>query len=193
MPSLMLHLKIGEEYLKNNNIKNAEEFLKGCLAPDFEKDKRKSHFGKNVEAQHLSQILSNKTDLFEICKNIKLDTDFNKGVFLHLVTDDFFYKTYMLREMKTYKALEKMPLEDAHKALYQEYNRLAYYFYRTTPPDNLYLLPEVFKQYEQEKMKYFTEKDIDIIIEAMSNIDLQEIQNVTLKKGKNNATKSPTI
>ena len=193
MPSLMLHLKIGEEYLKNNNIKNAEEFLKGCLAPDFATDKRKSHFGKIVDAQNYTQIINNKTDLFEICKNTKLDTDFNKGVFLHLVTDDFFYKTYMLREMKNYKKINQMPLEQAHKEIYEEYNRLAYYFYKTTPPQNLHLLPERFKQYEQNKMKYFTENDINIIIEAMSNIDLEQVIKVTLKKEKSNATKSTKL
>lgn len=190
MPSLMLHLVIGEKYIKNNNIKNAEEFLKGCLAPDFAKDKCQSHFGKKLPAKNFTDITLRKTDLYEICKNIKLDSDYNKGVFLHLVTDDFFYKTYMLREMKKYKLIEQMPLEVAHQELYQEYNRLAYYLYKTNCPEYLQLLPELGKQYEQNKMKYFTEKDIDVIIEAMSNIDLQEIQDVTLKRRKPNATKS---
>lgn len=193
MPSLMLHLKIGEEYLKTHKVENPEQFLKGCLAPDFAKDKRASHFGKNEEATDYSTILENKTDIVKICQNVNLDSDFNKGVFLHLITDDFFYKNYMIEKMQGYKEFLEMPLEQEHREIFEEYNRLAYYFYQTQLPQNMHLLPEVGKQFEANKMKYFEEKDIEMVIEKMSNLDLQKLHDSVLKGETKYATQSEAI
>ena len=47
MAGFVIHLAIGQEYAKRKEIKNIEEFLRGCIEPDLQ-DKSTSHyFGEN--------------------------------------------------------------------------------------------------------------------------------------------------
>ena len=94
MPSLMIHIAIGQEYLKKHNINDKEAFLHGCIAPDFAEDTSKSHYSAPGKHDTYKNGLQVKTMLDKVCKNIDLSTDYNKGVFLHLLTDNIFYLAY---------------------------------------------------------------------------------------------------
>lgn len=95
MPGFVMHLAVAQEYLKKHNEKYSKEFMKGTVAPDFTSDKSKTHYGKSPSY----------TNLYKFLESNELNTDYNKGFFLHLVTDYLFYNRYLER-------IEKMTLHN---------------------------------------------------------------------------------
>lgn len=91
MAGYVIHLIIADEYLKKNEdkIKNKEEFIKGVIYPDSVKIKGETHY---------SPYYSSDVNLYDFVKaNFdKLDDDFYKGYFLHLLTDFLFYKKHFV-------------------------------------------------------------------------------------------------
>mgnify|MGYP005788509345 FL=1 len=86
MPGYVIHIAIAQEYLKKHLKKEEkEEFINGVIAPDLTKIKSETHYGKSPAY----------TNLLEFLKNKKIDNSFNKGYFLHLVTDYLFYNYYL--------------------------------------------------------------------------------------------------
>ena len=85
MASLIIHLYVAQEYLKKHTeILNKEDFLKGSLAPDLEKEKVKAHYGKVTAKPILKDYLMDNG----------INNDFDKGYFIHLLTDLLFYNYY---------------------------------------------------------------------------------------------------
>ncbi len=87
MPGFVIHIAIGQEYLRKHNLNYSKEFIKGIVAPDFTSDKSKTHYGKSPRYTNLKKFLDNN----------KIDTDYNKGFFLHLITDYLFYNYYVTK------------------------------------------------------------------------------------------------
>ena len=87
MPGFVIHIAIGQEYLRKHNLNYSKEFIKGTVAPDFTDDKSKTHFGKSPRYTNLKRFLDNN----------KTDNDYNKGFFLHLITDYLFYNYYVTK------------------------------------------------------------------------------------------------
>lgn len=91
MAGYVIHLIIADEYLRKTEevIKDKEEFIKGVIYPDSVKIKGETHY---------SPYYSSDVNLYEFVKaNIdKLDEDFYKGYFLHLLTDFLFYKKHFV-------------------------------------------------------------------------------------------------
>ena len=85
MPGYVVHIAIAQEYLKKHNKNYSQDFVLGSIAPDFESDKSKSHYGKSPAYTSLSNFL--KTNI--------PTSDFEQGYFLHLVTDYLFYNYYV--------------------------------------------------------------------------------------------------
>ncbi len=87
MAGYVIHLAVAQEYLKNN--KNVEEdyneFINGVIYPDSVKDKSQTHYGEK----------SCKTNLYKFLVDKKIDNSFNRGYFLHLLTDYLFYNKYI--------------------------------------------------------------------------------------------------
>lgn len=82
MAGYVIHLAVAEEYLKNTKkTEDYNDFIKGVLAPDEVKDKSLTHYGSSSGETHLDRFL----------KEVNLDNSFNRGYFLHLVTDYIFY------------------------------------------------------------------------------------------------------
>ena len=86
MPGFVIHLAVANEYIRKhqNEIKQKEDFLKGVIAPDFTTDKSKTHYAKDSINTNLKLYLES---------NI-VNTDYEKGFFLHLITDCIFYQKY---------------------------------------------------------------------------------------------------
>lgn len=105
MPSYAIHLAIANEMIRKNknNIIDNEKFILGSITPDLEKGENKFHLGL-------------------ITKYVKesLKDDFDKGCFLHVLTDEKFY-FYDFRE-------EYIPKEDKNiknwTVFYSDYNKL---------------------------------------------------------------------
>ena len=85
MPGYVVHLAVAQEYLKTHKEKYSQEFMEGTVAPDFTSDKSKTHYGKSPAYTNLKNFLENN----------KIDTDYNRGFFLHLITDYLFYNKYL--------------------------------------------------------------------------------------------------
>ena len=94
MPGFNIHLAIGNKYLKNNKIKNKREFFKGIVYPDLVSDKSISHFSLPKDYNDLYKSLKNKVNLKDFINNSKINTDYEKGVFLHIITDYLFYNEF---------------------------------------------------------------------------------------------------
>lgn len=87
MPGYVIHLAIAEEYLKKhkNNHEDYHQFIEGVIFPDSVTDKSLTHFGKK----------SSKSNLFNFLEENKLENSFQRGYFLHLLTDYLFYNKYI--------------------------------------------------------------------------------------------------
>ena len=85
MPSYVIHLATAQEYLRKHNREFSQEFMLGSIEPDFTTDKSKTHYGKSPAYTNLRNYLESN----------RIDTDFNQGYFLHLVTDYLFYNYYL--------------------------------------------------------------------------------------------------
>ena len=87
MPGYVIHIATAQEYLRKhlNPKEEKEEFINGVIEPDLTKIKSQTHYGKSPAY----------TNLLEFLKDKKLENSFNKGYFLHLVTDYLFYNYYL--------------------------------------------------------------------------------------------------
>jgi len=85
MPGYVVHIAIAQEYLKKHQKEFSQDFILGSIEPDFTTDKSKSHYGKSPAYTNLSTFL----------KSNKINSDFQQGYFLHLVTDYLFYNYYV--------------------------------------------------------------------------------------------------
>jgi len=87
MASYVIHIVVAEEYLRKNKVpkENHDEFIEGVIYPDSVTDKSQTHYGKN----------SSETNLLEFLQANEITTSFNRGYFLHLLTDYLFYNKYL--------------------------------------------------------------------------------------------------
>ena len=85
MPGYIIHIAVAKEYAKKHKIKNVDDFIRGSIAPDFANDKSTTHYGKSPAYTNLGNYLKENTIL----------TDYDKGFFLHLITDYLFYNKYL--------------------------------------------------------------------------------------------------
>ncbi len=123
MPSLDIHIALARKYLKiHNDIKDEVEFIKGSLAPDLAIDRIKSHYTKKVNQNNLKEILKNKIGLNEYLAKAKIDNDYEKGYFFHLLTDYIFFNNFF---DKNY--IVKTEYNDFKKDLYYSYNQVHEY------------------------------------------------------------------
>ena len=87
MAGYVIHLSVAEEYLKKHPNANEDynEFISGVIFPDSVKDKSETHYG----------MQSSQSNLNEFLKEHKLDSSFERGYFLHLLTDYLFYNKFL--------------------------------------------------------------------------------------------------
>lgn len=121
MPSFNIHLAIALKYCDKNNIKDKESFYRGSIDPDLVKDKAVTHYTGKRDERYLREYLNEKVRLDKYLKTNKVESDYEKGVFLHLVTDFIFYREFLSDEY----------LESVN---YYEMTRDLYYSYRLSNP-----------------------------------------------------------
>ncbi len=161
MAGYLIHIIIGEEYIKKHIVENEEEFIKGTIYPDSVKIKGETHY---------SPFYSGDTNLYEFLKDRKLDNSFNLGYFLHLVVDCIFYNKYFLIPFGTLTEEVHNDYDILNKGLIEKYNPK---------------IPEEIKKYT--KFKEGTTKILDAekvhkCIEEASNYNLIELGNRILKE-----------
>lgn len=180
MPSHQIHLAIAKRYIEKNKIENEEEFIEGSIAPDFVRPKEKSHYTIPASKENLWEYVKSKVDLQRFLKENEIKTYYDKGIFLHLLTDRKFFTEFFNEEF--YK-----------KTNYNEFTENLYTSYTNT---NEYLIrkyhiilkeeieekikKEIHLSKEQRKISGNIGKDIlpleklDAFIEEMSDINIEE-------------------
>lgn len=87
MAGYVIHLAVGEEYIRKhpNEINNYEDFIEGVIYPDSVTDKSLTHYGPKSSQVNLKNFFADKD----------INTDFNKGYCIHLITDYLFYNKFL--------------------------------------------------------------------------------------------------
>ena len=98
MPSFNINLAVAVKYCEKNNIENKDAFYRGSIDPDLVKDKSISHYTGMRDERFLRQYVFEKVRLNEFLKENKVETDYEKGIFLHLATDFIFYQEFLSDE-----------------------------------------------------------------------------------------------
>lgn len=175
MPSLMIHLLVGEKYCEKNKVKDKIKFLKGNFAPDLVKDKKESHFSRDCEFKTFTDALVNKVDLSKVAKtNLNLADDFDRGVFLHLLTDYYFY-TQLLINDPNYEKYKNETFEGFRDLMYQDYSYVANWIVNNFENLNYNLLPDFATVKEEGEMQIFSERLLLQIVDLCSNLNLEEM------------------
>lgn len=160
MPGYVIHLAVAEEYIRKHpkNIKDYDRFIEGVIFPDSVSDKSITHYGEK----------SSKANLKEFLEENKIDDEYYKGYFLHLVTDYIFYNKF---------------LECFSKDIYNDYDILNDKLQKkfgVTIPENVQ--NEVF--YKEGETKLLNLEDVIKFIEEVANYNLDDIRERALKGEK---------
>lgn len=181
MPGFQIHIAIGKRYLiKHNDIKEEEEFLNGVIAPDFVEDKAKSHYTIETSRDNLKEYLKSKVDLKAFLRENKIETDYEKGVFLHLLTDKLFFTEFFSDDY-----LNNVEYKTFCKDLYTSYDETnAYIEEKYNIQFNKSIQEKIQRNIEDSKKekKMDNEKGINILpieeldkfIEYASSIDIDK-------------------
>ncbi len=117
MAGFHIHIAIGKVYLKNYQISDTNAFFKGIIAPDLG-DKDLTHYtNTNRDKRDLIDYLAKKVNLYQYLLNNNITNDYDKGVFLHLITDYLFFNNFFEKEY-----LLKTNHSDFVKDLYYSYD-----------------------------------------------------------------------
>ncbi len=178
MPGFVIHLAIGKQYIKKHKdeINNKEEFLKGIVAPDLNKEmtnraenKNKTHYGNWLEHQEI--------DLRKFLQNekVNINLDYWKGYFIHLITDYYFCNITFNKEFQQ--------LLENRDSYYYDYDCLngvltSKYGIKIY---NKYISKQV--QYINDKPKYLKYDKIIDFIEKISDFNIQETIDIIKEKG----------
>lgn len=171
MASLVVHYAIAKEYAKYNQVDNFEEFLEGSLYPDTV-EKSASHFSVKYYTQDPLAIFTGKVNLKAFTEKHQLDSDFNKGYFLHLLTDFVFYHEYYVK-----KFIKGGLAKYRNYELDKEYDKLNRPICEKYELD-ISLVPENLRKYfvfgQGNPPKYLVISDIVDIIDFCKNLNLDE-------------------
>ena len=184
MPGFNIHLAIGKRYIEKqkNIIKNENSFYNGLVAPDLVTDKKVSHYKAETNTSNLEKYLQGKVRLDLYLKENKVETDFEKGVFLHLFTDYLFFNEFFKKEY-----IKNITYQDFVRDLYYSYEKTNDYLNKKYNIDFSIFGDRLIKNIEKNKKEknlkedmknrklIFSEKDLDEFIEKVSSINIDEV------------------
>lgn len=195
MPGFNIHLAIGKRYIekqknKKDVIKNENSFYNGLVAPDLVNDKKISHYTTETNKNNLEKYLLGKVRLDLYLKDNKVETDFEKGVFLHLLTDYLFFNEFFEKEF-----IKNIDYQDFVRDLYYSYEMTNEYLNKKYNIDfSIFgdrLEKNIRKNKKEKKLEdsdlkekklIFSEKELDEFIEKISSINIKELENEIRRK-----------
>jgi len=180
MPGYTIHIAIAKKYIEKheNEIKNAELFIKGVIAPDMNQnldgpaeDKSVTHYGKWGKYEVTTYINEFLKD-----EKVHMEQDYWKGYFLHLLTDHYFYNydKYFKKEHQ-----EVIKNNDRFYYDYDCLNKALIEKYKIIILDNI---KEFMNMYDK-KQKYLTEEKVIEFIEEISDMNIKEKSKIIQEKG----------
>lgn len=160
MAGYVIHLAVAEAYKSKHpdDIENYDDFIQGIIFPDSVYDKSITHYGEK----------SSKVNLREFLKENEINNDYDKGYFLHLVTDYIFYNKF---------------LECFSKDIYNDYdvlNEKLQEKYNVNIPESI--KKEIF--YKKGKTVILEMDKVVKFIEEVSDYKLSEIKEKVLEDDK---------
>ena len=180
MPGFTIHLAIGKRYIDKhkNQIKNEEEFIKGIMAPDLnkemteiEKDKSKSHYGIWGNYNVTTNI-----DKFLKDEKVNIEQDYWKGYFLHLITDHYFYSVDFINEFNQTKK--------NNENLYNDYDCLNATLRKDYMIDKYKIdAIEKYMYIIEKEPKYLKLEKVEKFIEKISSFDIKDTIKIIEEKG----------
>ncbi len=173
MASFSMHLAIAKLYLKTHLKEDAEEFIKGTLAPDLIDDKASTHYGKNSAWASPSKYLQNNEN--------DIENSFKKAYFLHLITDYLFY--HKLIDIDDY--LEKLGVDEWRRRYRTDFDILEDEIKKKYGiEDMVEKLPDYIKKHmtkTQGELTIFERNSLFEFFEDISKIDLIKMKDELLK------------
>jgi len=173
--SIIIHLAVGEVYCKNYTIKNKDEFMQGVADPDLftlngKERKIITHYGDFIkERTTIKEVFEKKVNLKKYLKDNNLDNDYNKGYFLHLLTDYLFFTRFLYKPEFETKDLDNQIL----KILYVDYKKVNLDMLERYGAIDIYT--EFGKNFVEGEPEIFTKKELFNFIEKCGELDIVEI------------------
>ncbi len=191
MASFNIHLAVAKRYNDKNFIGNSEDFYKGIIDPDLEEYENKLHYTEsNRNREHLISYLQGKTNLPWFLSENNIDTDYNKGVFLHLITDYIFFNNFFETNY-----LNNITYEEFVRDLHYSYDYTNDYLKDKYDVDiSCYedrINKNIFKDKEDKKTKNIVGNNIlnfeklNNFIESVSNINLERYRTKLIDRNIN--------
>ena len=187
MASFNIHLSVTKRYMDKNNIDDKDEFIRGSIAPDLAKDDNKSHYSGYRDKTDIISALKNKVLLDKYLEENSIESSYDKGIFLHLITDnlfftDFFDEEYLLKTGYKNFCKDLYYSYDISNQYLEEKYEIYYGKYREQIENN------IKKDNTEKEMEYINRTNIlpyeklDNFIEIVSNINLEEYKTKVLRK-----------
>lgn len=171
MASSSIHLAIAKKYLEKHKDLEHKEFIKGTLYPDAAEDNDATHYTlKNRGTDNVSHVRG-KVQLYDFLKEHETMDSFEKGWFLHLITDFLFFQ-----ECFTEEYLTNTKQKEFCKELYHAYDCVNLYM-----EEKYHVVKEDYEAYPSEYYSgipyeecILSKEMVDAFIERVSSIDLEK-------------------
>ena len=191
MASFGIHLAIGKRYCEKVGMTDGvKEIYRGIIAPDLVENKMVSHYSGELVKVDLVNNLPNKVLLTNFLTNENIDTDYQKGVFLHLITDYLFFNDFFDKEFIAGVSYLKF-CEDLYysydtldKYLVEKYS-LDYSDFSDALSENIAKTMNKFQIDKEEYSNILPTDKVDEFIERVSSIDLEKYKTLILMSGTN--------
>lgn len=179
MASFMIHLAATNEYLKNHDIDNKEDFILGVLAVDLAQDRIKSHYTKYTDKTDLLKFLSGKVSLEDYLHENTVDNDYDRGIFFHLVTDYEFYTSFLNKEK-----IERINYTTFKEYIYHDYESVNDHIKSKYGV----ILPESIKKYDisngDDNCYLIDRNELDNFITSLGCASLDDYMNAIVERKK---------
>lgn len=190
MAGFNIHLAIGKKYADNYHIKDIESFYNGIVTPDLADDKIISHYTSCTDKSNLKHYLSKRIELYDYLIHNTINTDYDKGIFIHLITDYLFFNHFFDE-----KYIGSININTFNNDLYHSYDNTDKYL------EGKYKLKEITiynklveyknKSKKQKNTTYENGKDIlpidklEKFIHDVASINIYKYKNKILDNKKN--------
>ena len=188
MVSFAIHLAVGKVYSKYHTILDERGFVRGIIAPDLVDNKDQSHYTLKSRGNSLKSHLKSKVNLRKFLEENKVDSDYEQGVFLHLLTDYEFFTNFF---DKNY--IRNVSYDDFCKDLYYSYDQTNEYlekkYYLNYYDFEVFLKENIKKDNQEKEMKFqktfvnvLPSEKLDLFIERIGKVNLTQLKDDILKK-----------
>ena len=157
-----------EQMTHPEEIKDHNKFIEGVIPPDGVTDKSITHYGPK----------SSKVNLKLFLESNEINDDFNKGYFLHLVTDYLFYNRFLDYFSKDiyndYDILNKTLEEKYNVKIPEEVKNKVFYKTGETKILNLESVIEFIEKTSEYKLEYIKQRVMENDINWLQLKDLRK-------------------